>query len=93
MVQVSENVKPSDWEMTAYGIRCGYIGDFVTLRVDGGWKANCAWYLKYKLAKSQREKKEFHQGIERRLDQCVGPDCPNITSYCDRLIEEESKKR
>ena len=90
MNQPSEKRDSADWEIAAIALKCDYIGDFVTVRVSRDWLAQCAWYLKYK---SNASKEKFDGIIMGRIDKCVGPDCPIVTGYRDKLIEEEFGKK
>ncbi len=89
MNQPSEKREPAHWEITAGAFLCDYIGEFVTIRVSQDWAAGCAWYLKYK---SNRSKEKLEGTIRGRIDKCVGPECPIIIGYRDKLIEEEFGK-
>ena len=82
----SADPERANWEVTAIALPCDYIGDFVTVRVSGDWLAQCAWYLKYK---SNASKEKFDGIIMGKIDKCVGPDCPIVTGYRDKLIGEE----
>ena len=86
----SADPERANWEVTAIALPCDYIGDFVTVRVSGDWLAQCAWYLKYK---SNASKEKFDGIIMGKIDKCVGPDCPIVTGYRDKLIEEEFGKK
>ena len=86
----SADSERANWEVTAIALKCDYIGDFVTVRVSGDWLAQCAWYLKYK---SNASKEKFDGIIMGKIDKCVGPDCPIVTGYRDKLIEEEFEKK
>jgi len=93
MIQQSVEREPANWEITAIGLRCDYIDDFVTVRVYRDWVTKCTWYLKYKFTTSKGNKLKLEKRIKGRIDKCVGPDCPVVTKYRDKLIEEESGKR
>jgi hypothetical protein len=86
----SADPERANWEVTAIALPCDYIGDFVTVRVSGDWLAQCAWYLKYK---SNASKEKFDGIIMGKIDKCVGPDCPIVAGYRDKLIEEEFEKK
>jgi hypothetical protein len=93
MTQSDEKLKLAHWEITATGLRCYYIDDFITVRVNRDWLAECAWYLKYKSNASKKDKQKLNETIKRRIDKCVGPDCPIVAKYRDKLIEEELGKK
>ena len=92
-MQSTAKLETANWEITAISLRCEYIGDFVTVRVSGDWLAKCAWYLKYKSEVSKGKNQELATIIKQRIDKCVGPDCPIVTKYRGRLIDEESGKK
>ena len=76
----------ANWEVTAIALPCEYIGEYITVRVSGDWLAHCAWHLKYK---SNPSREKFDGIIMDKIDKCVGPDCPIVTGYREKLIEEE----
>lgn len=85
--------KLANWEITAMGLRCDYIDDFVTVRVKRDWLGECVWYRKYKSNASEEHKQKLGAAIKEKMNKCVGPDCPTVKKYRDKLIEEESGKR
>jgi hypothetical protein len=89
MVQPTVKLETANWEITAIALRCDYIGDFVTVRVNRDWLAKCAWYLKYKLNEKKENKPKIDKTIKGRIDKCVGPDCLIVTKYRDQLVEED----
>lgn len=66
--------KAADWRITATTIQCDLVGESVTVMVNGDWTYSCAWY--------QRNK--------HKSGNCVGPDCPNVIRYRDKLIAENN---
>jgi len=92
-MEPTAKLETANWEITAISLRCEYIGDYVTVRVSGDWLAKCVWYLKYKSEVSKGKNQELATIIKQRIDKCVGPDCPIVTKYRGRLIDEESGKK
>ena len=92
-MQPSVERGPANWEITAISFRCDYIGDYVTVMVHPDWLANCAWYFKYKSNTSKENKQDLNPAIKQRIDKCVGPDCPLVVAYRDKLIDEEFGKK
>jgi len=92
MIQSSVELEPPNWEITAAALPCDCVGDLVTVRVKRDWLAECAWYRKYKLDASKGNKEKLDKTIKQGIDKCVGPDCPVVTKYRDKLIEEEFGK-
>ena len=93
VMQPTSKPQTANWEITAISLRCDHIGDFVTVRVSGDWLAKCTWYLKYKSEVSKGKNQERATVIKQRMDKCVGPDCPIVTKYRGKLIEEASGKK
>jgi hypothetical protein len=85
--------EPANWEITAFSLRCDYIGDMVTVRVARDWLATCAWYLKYKTNATKESKQGIDKAIKQRIDKCLGPNCPIVTKYREKLIEEDFGKK
>lgn len=93
MMEPTRKFEPANWEITAFSLRCDYIGDMVTLRVTRDWMAICAWYLKYKTNATKESKQELDKAIKQKIDKCLGPECPIVTKYREKLIEEEFGQR
>ncbi len=89
MIEPIGKLEPANWEITAFSHLCDHIGETVTVRVTRDWVATCAWYLKYKTDVPNRRKQEIDKIIKLRIDKCLGPDCPSVTKYREKLIEEE----
>ncbi len=85
-------LQPANWEVTAVSLQCNHIGDKVTLRVTRDWLAACAWYLKYKTNVTKRSAQKMQKVIKKSIDKCLGPDCPIVTKYREKLIQEEFGK-
>lgn len=92
MVQPAVKLETANWEKTAISLRCDSIDDFVTVMVNREWIAKCAWYLRYKLKATKENKQKIDKTIKGRIDKCEGHDCPVVTKYRDKLIEEERGK-
>ena len=84
---------PANWEITAFSFGCDYIGDTVTVRVTRDWLATCAWYLKYKANVTKQSGQKTDKAIKQGIEKCLGPDCPAVTKYREKLIEEEFGKK
>jgi len=93
MMQPTAKPGTANWETTAICFRCDYIGDSVTVRVSGDWLAKCTWYLKYKGNASKGSDQALDSVVKQRINKCVGPDCPLVAAYRDKLREEESGKK
>jgi len=84
---------PANWEITVFSFGCDYIGDRVTVRVTRDWLAKCAWYLKYKANATKQSGQKIDKAIKQRTDKCLGPGCPLVANYREKLIEEEVRKK
>ncbi len=89
----SADPERANWEVTAIALPCDYIGDLITVRVTRDWVAGCAWYVKHKSDRSKGNKQKLDKIIKERIEKCVGPDCPIVAQYRDKLIEEEFGKK
>jgi hypothetical protein len=83
----------ANWDVTAMALPCDYIGDMITVRVTRDWVAGCAWYVKHKSNRTKGSKEKHDKIIKERTEKCVGPDCPIVAQYRDKLIEEEFGKK
>lgn len=92
MVQPTVKLETANWEKTAISLRCDSINDFVAVMVNRDWLAKCAWYLKYKSEATKGNKQNIDKTIRGRIDKCIGPGCPIVTKYRDKLMEEERGK-
>ena len=83
----TEKLEPANWEITAFSLLCDHIGETVTVRVTRGWVATCAWYLKHKANETKKSGQKIDKAIKGK--ECLGPGCPNVIKYREKLIEEE----
>ncbi len=87
-------LEPANWEITAFSLQCDRISEVVTVRVTRDWAAACAWYLKHKAdATKQKGQKTVKASKQSSIDKCLGPICPIVTKYREKLIQEESGKK
>lgn len=93
MMQPTSKPQTANWEITAISFRCDYIDDFATVRVHRDWLATCTWYLKYKTDASKGNRQTLDPIVQPRINKCVGPDCPLVRAYRDKLIKEESGEK
>ena len=89
----TEKLEPANWEITAFSLQCDHISEVVTVRVTRDWAATCAWYLKYKANVTKQSGQKIDKAIKQRIDKCLGPDCPLVAKYREKLIEEELGKK
>ncbi len=83
--------KQASWQLTATTINCDVIDDEATIIVYKDWSVKCTGYAKYTSSSKARgviRKKSLSSG--RRLE-CLGPECPKVLQYREKLLSEESK--
>lgn len=79
-----------DWQITAVTINCSAIAEEVTIIVKNDWSAKCTGFEK--LAVSRRARLELVNrslNMKRVLD-CKGMQCPEVTAYIQKLHSEEN---
>ena len=90
MLQARQDIQPGNWEITATTIRCDHVDDFVTIMVESDWSARCVWYGRYKEASPQSSKAKPDKAVRSRIPLCLGPECPLVIEYRDKLIDQET---
>ncbi len=85
-------LKPANWEITAFSLQCDHINEIVTIRVSRDWTAACAWQLKYNAAVTKQSRQEMDKAVKKSAGKCLGSNCPIVTKYRDKLIQEEFGK-
>ncbi len=86
-------LEPANWEITAFSLQCDHINEVVTVRVTRDWTATCAWYLKYKTNAAKQSGQKIGKAVKQSsIDKCLGPNCPIVTEYRKKLIQEEFAK-
>ena len=88
MIQARTDLKPGSWQITATTIHCDYVEDDVTIMVDKDWTTRCAWYRRYK-QRTLEDGKKFDKTIKVKTARCLGPECPLVIKYRDKLIQDE----
>ena len=79
-----------NWQRTAIGLHCDYINRRVTLVVTGNFEAKCSWYHLWTGSVLEEEKKKLDRAIRTKSENCIGPECPMVVAYRDKLLREES---
>ena len=82
-----------NWQLTATTIYCDGVDEEVTLLVYKDWSTKCTGYRKY--GEPSKEmlnllKKKSKQS-KRQLE-CMGPECPRVIQYKEKLFTEEANK-
>ena len=81
-----------DWQVTAITIECRAVAEEVTIVVKNDWSAHCNGFEKYASSrKASIELTKRSLNMKRVLD-CKGTQCPQITAYIEKLKSEESQK-
>ena len=81
-----------DWQVTAVTINCSAVAEEVTIIVKNDWSVKCTGFEK--LAASRRARLDFvnRSLTMKRILDCKGTQCPQITAYIQKLQAEESQK-
>jgi len=81
-----------NWQVTAITINCSAIAEEVTIIVKNDWSVKCTGYDN--LAVSRRARLELvHRSLNmKRVLDCKGTQCPDVTAYIQKLRSEESPK-
>ena len=81
-----------DWQVTAVTIECSSVAEEVTIVVKNDWSAQCTGFQKYTTSrKAGIELTKRSLNMKRVLD-CKGIQCQQITAYIQKLQSEESPK-
>ena len=83
--------KPASWQLTATTINCNTVDDEATILVYKDWSVKCTGHATYASSREGRgllRKKSLALG--RRLE-CLGPECPKVIQYREKLLSEESR--
>jgi len=91
MIQAKTELIPANWQITATTIYCNHVEDYVTVMVDKDWTTKCAWFKRYKQKALDDKKQKFGRSIKKKIEECIGPECPLAIEYRDKLIKEESE--
>ncbi|NWF91878.1 MAG: hypothetical protein HXY46_03105 [Syntrophaceae bacterium] len=90
MNQVRSDLPSPRWQSWVTTIRCEMIDEHVSLMAKNDWTSHCTWYKEYKGSTSEGKKiVKRDRKTKRQIELCQGPLCSYVTSFRDRLIEEE----
>jgi hypothetical protein len=81
-----------DWQVTAITIECKAVAEEVTIVVKNGWSAQCSGFAKYASSRKASIELTKRSLNMRRVLECKGIQCPQITAYIEKLQAEESQK-
>ena len=82
--------KQASWQVTATTINCDAVDDEVTILVYKDWTAKCTAHIKYTSSRGVSILRKKSASLKRRLG-CLGPECPKVIQYREKLLSEESK--
>jgi hypothetical protein len=81
-----------DWQVTAKTIFCSNVMDEVTIFVKSDWTVTCTGMVKY-LQNRRNGLKLVERSLElKRVVECKGSGCSQISEYTDQLKKEEALK-
>jgi len=82
--------KQASWQLTATTINCDAVADEVTILVYKDWTAKCTAHQKYTSKEAVKLLRKKSLALKRQLG-CLGPECPKVIQYKEKLIAEELK--
>ncbi len=83
--------KQPNWQLTATTINCDAVDDEVTILVYKDWTVKCTAHAKYTSSRgASRLLRKKSLSLKRQLG-CLGPECPKVIQYREKLLSEESK--
>jgi len=81
-----------DWQVTATTVFCDAVHDEVTILIYPDWSVKCTGMEKY-TADREAGITLIRRSLElRKVLECKGIGCPNVTAYKDKLQYEEERK-
>jgi hypothetical protein len=81
-----------DWQVTAITIECPAIAEEVTIIVKNDWSAQCTGFGKYSSSRKGSIELTKRSLNMKRVIECKGMQCPQITAYIQKLQSEENQK-
>jgi hypothetical protein len=81
-----------DWQVTATTVFCEAVADEVTILVYPDWSVKCTGMTKYTSDREAGLNLIKRSLTLRKVLECKGADCPNITAYKEKLQYEETRK-
>ena len=81
-----------DWQVTAITIECRAVAEEVTIVVKNDWSAQCSGFGKYAASRKASIELTKRSLNMRRVLECKGIQCPQITAYIQKVQSEESTK-
>ena len=84
--------KQASWQVTATTVNCDAVDDEVTILVYKDWTAKCTAMSKYTSSRGASVLRKKGLSLKRQLG-CLGPECPEVVRYRNKLISEESESK
>ena len=75
MIQARTELQPANWQ--------------TTIIVEKDWTTKCVWYNRYKQKAPDDKKQQIDKAVRLKTGKCTGPNCPLVTEYRDKLVQEE----
>ena len=81
-----------DWQVTVITIECRAVAEEVTIVIKNDWSARCTGFEKYAASRKASIELTKRSLNMKRVLECKGTQCPQITAYIQKLQSEESQK-
>jgi len=81
-----------DWQVTAVTIECSAVAEEVTIIVKNDWSVQCSCHDKYATSREASVELTRRSLSLKRILECKGMQCPQITAFTQKLQLEESQK-
>ena len=81
-----------DWQVTAITIECKAVAEEVTIVVKNDWSAQCSGFAKYASSRKASIELTKRSLNMRRVLECKGIQCSQITAYIEKLQSEKNLK-
>jgi hypothetical protein len=81
-----------DWQVTAVTINCSDVAEEVTIIVKNDWSVQCTGFQKLDASRRARLDLVNRSLTMKRVLDCKGMQCPQITAYIRKLQLEETQK-
>jgi hypothetical protein len=83
--------KQASWQLTATTINCDVVDDEATILVYKDWSVKCTGHARYASSREARGLLRKKSPSLGRSLECLGPECPKVIQYREKLLSEESR--
>lgn len=83
--------KQASWQLTATTINCDIVNDEATIIVYKDWTVKCTGHARYASSSKARGLIRGKSMSPERHLECLGPECPKVIQYREKLLSEESR--